>query len=299
VRILLTGRNGQVGWELERALPTLGEVLAVDRSTLDLADPIAIRRVIRQAKPDVIVNSAAYTAVDRAEVESDLARQINGVAPGVLAEEAKRADAFLIHYSTDYVFDGRKTAPYIEDDPPNPLSVYGRTKLEGERAIAATGCRHLTLRTSWVYTNRGKNFLLTVLRLASTQPELRIVDDQHGAPTWAQDIAQATRQLLERVDPPTGLYHLTSSSETTWYGFACEILRVKKMDSKIKPIRTQECPTAAARPVNSVLSTAKLRRATALSMPLWPASLVACLANMDSPPNAGLSPLRGRLNPPL
>src|SRR5262245_60619484 len=182
MRILLTGRTGQVGWELERALPALGDVIATDRETLDLSDPDAIRGVVRDARPEVIVNAAAYTAVDRAESEPELARQINGVAPGVLAEEAKRTGALLVHFSTDYVFDGTKTTPYTEEDRPNPLNVYGRTKLEGERAVAAAGCRYLTLRTSWVYASRGKNFLLAVLRLASTQPELRIVDDQYGAP---------------------------------------------------------------------------------------------------------------------
>jgi dTDP-4-dehydrorhamnose reductase len=279
VRILLTGPTGQVGWELERALPALGEVIAVDRSTLDLADADAIRRAVREAKPDVIVNPAAYTAVDRAESEPELARQINGVAPGVLAEEAKRADALLVHYSTDYVFDGKKTAPYTEDDSPNPLSVYGRTKLEGERAVAASGCRYLTLRTSWVYASRGKNFLLTILRLARTQPELRIVDDQHGAPTWARDIALATRQLAEHP-PPSGLYHLTAAGETTWYGFAREILRVAQSDTKIRPIRTVDYPLPAIRPSNSVLGNAKLYRAATVALPEWSASLSLCLADI-------------------
>ena len=280
MKILLTGRSGQVGWELERALPALGEVLATDRDTLDLADPDAIRRAVREGKPDVIVNAAAYTAVDRAESEPNLARQINAVAPGILAEEAKRAGALLVHYSTDYVFDGTKTSPYTEDDPPNPLNVYGRTKLEGERAIAASGCRHLILRTSWVYASRGKNFLLTVLRLAATQPELCVVDDQHGAPTWARDISHATLCLLECPTLPTGQYHLTAAGQTTWYGFACEILRVAQSNAKIKAIRTVEYTTPATRPANNVLSNAKLYCATALSMPDWSTSLAACLAGM-------------------
>ena len=196
MRILLTGRSGQVGWELERTLPALGSVIATDRETLDLSDPDAIRRVVREAKPDVIVNPAAYTAVDRAESEPELARQINGVAPGVLAEEAKRTGALLVHYSTDYVFDGTKSTPYTEEDRPNPLNVYGRTKLEGERAVAAAGCR-----------------------LPPHHPASR----QHPA----HDIARATHQLLDRREPPNGLYHLTAAGSTTWCGFAREILRLE------------------------------------------------------------------------
>jgi dTDP-4-dehydrorhamnose reductase len=189
-RILLTGKNGQVGWELQRTLATLGEVVTLDRQDLDLADPDSIRRVVREHKPNLIVNAAAYTAVDKAEEESDLAMVINGTAPGILAEEAKRLSAAIIHYSTDYVFDGSKNTPYTEEDAPNPLNVYGRTKLAGERAIQAVGAPYLILRTSWVYGMRGKNFLLTILRLARERNEIKVVNDQIGAPTWSRIIAQ-------------------------------------------------------------------------------------------------------------
>jgi dTDP-4-dehydrorhamnose reductase len=206
VKILLTGPTGQVGWELAPQLSRLGEVIAPDRQALDLADADAIGALVRELRPDVIVNAAAYTAVDRAESEPDLALAINGTAPGVLADEAKRLGALLVHYSTDYVFDGAKVEPYTEDDTPNPLSVYGRSKLDGERAIQASGCRHLILRTSWVYATRGRNFLLTMLRLGAERPELRVVGDQRGAPTWARDIAgrdrAAARQPAPRVVPP-------------------------------------------------------------------------------------------------
>jgi dTDP-4-dehydrorhamnose reductase len=278
LRLLLTGRHGQVGWELEPHLARAGELIAFDRQGLDLSDPGSIRARVREAQPDVIVNAAAYTAVDRAESEPELASAINGVAPGVLAEEAKRIDALLIHYSTDYVFDGAKAGPYTEEDAPNPLSVYGRTKLEGERAIQASGCRHLILRTSWVYASRGHNFLLTMLRLGAERPELRVVDDQHGAPTWARDIADATVKLL--AAPPTGLFHLTAAGETTWHGFATEIFRRAALTPLVKPIHAAAYPTAARRPANSVLDTAKLRHATGIAIPPWADRLAACLAEL-------------------
>jgi dTDP-4-dehydrorhamnose reductase len=235
---------------------------------------------VREAKPNVIVNAGAYTAVDRAESERELAMQINGVAPGILAEEAKRAAAFLVHYSTDYVFDGRKTAPYTEEDSPNPLNVYGKTKHKGELAVAAVGCRYLTLRTSWVYASRGQNFLLKILRLASTQSQLRVVNDQHGAPTWAREIALNTLQLLGRPEVPMGLYHLTAAGETTWYGFAGEILRLAEKAGMVQPISTAEYATPAVRPANSLLSNAKLYRASGVSLPDWSVSLAACLSDM-------------------
>jgi dTDP-4-dehydrorhamnose reductase len=263
VKILLTGPTGQVGWELAPKLAHLGEVIAPDRRALDLADAEATRARVRDLRPDVIVNAAAYTAVDRAESEPDLARAINGTAPGVLADEAKRLGALLVHYSTDYVFDGTKEAPYTEDDTPNPLSVYGRSKLEGDRAIQASGCRHLILRTSWVYAGRGQNFLLTMLRLGAGRPELRVVDDQRGAPTWARDIAAATVALL--ADPPNGLFHLTAAGVTTWHGCACEIMRQAGLMPIVHRLRTDEYPTAARRPANSVLDN---RKAQALLGPL-------------------------------
>jgi len=279
VRILLTGPTGQVGWELAPRLAALGEVVALDRSALDLADAGVLRARVRDVRPDVIVNAAAYTAVDRAESEPELALAINGVAPGVLAEEAKRLGALLVHYSTDYVFDGTKEGAYVEDDATNPLSVYGRTKLDGERAIRASGCRHLILRTSWVYASRGHNFLLTMLRLGAERPELRVVDDQRGAPTWARDIAGATVTLLAK--PPNGLFHLTAAGETTWHGFACEIMRLAGRKAVVHRIRSNEYPAAARRPANSLLDNHRLRAAAGIVMPAWDESLTRCLAGVS------------------
>ena len=278
MKILLTGPTGQVGWELAPRLAALGEVIAPDRQALDLADADAIRACVRDLRPDVVVNAAAYTAVDRAESEPDLAFAINGTAPGVLADEARRLGALLVHYSTDYVFDGAKEAPYTEDDTPNPLSVYGLSKLEGECAIQASGCRHLILRTSWVYAGRGRNFLLTMLRLGTERPELKIVDDQRGAPTWARDIAIATTQLLD--EPPNGLFHVTAAGATTWYGFACEIMRCAGLTPLVKRIRSDEYPAAARRPANSVLDNTRLREAAGIAMPAWEESLARCLADI-------------------
>ena len=276
MRILLTGPTGQVGWELAPRLAALGEVVALDRSALDLADAGVLRARVRDVRPDVIVNAAAYTAVDRAESEPELALAINGVAPGVLAEEAKRLGALLVHYSTDYVFDGTKEGAYVEDDATNPLSVYGRTKLDGERAIRASGCRHLILRTSWVYASRGHNFLLTMLRLGAERSELRVVDDQRGAPTWARDIAGATVRLL--TNPPEGLLHLTAAGETTWHGFACEIMRLAGLTAVVQRIPAAEYPAVARRPANSVLDNARLRAVAGIVMPPWEESLARCVA---------------------
>lgn len=242
-RILLVGKNGQVGSELVPLLQPLSELIAVGRDELDLAKPDEIRRVIGQSRPQLIVNAAAYTAVDQAEKEEPLARAINTDAPAVIAEEAKRLGALLIHYSTDYVFDGAKRSPYVESDATNPVNAYGRTKLAGEQAVAASGATHVILRTAWVYATSGKNFLLTVLRLATTREELRIVNDQFGAPTSAREIAQATVRILglgaasrdysagpEHQHPfaflaeRTGTYHVTAAGETTWYGFAGAIV---------------------------------------------------------------------------
>jgi len=267
LRILLTGRNGQVGWELERTLAPLGEVIATDRSTLDLADADMIRRVVREAKPEIIVNAAAYTAVDKAEAEPELAMRINGFAPGVLAEEAKRLGALLVHYSTDYVFDGEKAAPYVESDAPNPINEYGKSKLAGERAIAASGCMHLVLRTSWVYGARGRNFLLTMLRLARQKPELRVVDDQVGAPTSSSAIAQATAQLLNRG--VHGLYHLCASGKVSWCGFARAILARAKIDIPVVAIRSEDYPTPARRPRNSCLDCSRLHAHCGVEIASW------------------------------
>jgi dTDP-4-dehydrorhamnose reductase len=294
-RILLTGMNGQVGWELQRTLPTLGEVIALDRRGLDLADPDSIRHIVRDHKPDLIVNAAAYTAVDKAEEESDLAMAINGTAPGILAEEAKRLGAALVHYSTDYIFDGNKNTPYTEDDAPKPLNVYGKTKLAGEKAIHAVGVPYLIFRTSWVYGARGKNFLLTILRLARERDELNIVDDQIGSPTWCRLIAQMTAHVLTHVychgmasRDYSGIYHFTATGKTSWFEFASQILEWAKMrpDYKIKslrPITTREYPTAAVRPVYSAMSNNKITEKFSLNIPTWQHMLGLCMAETGYP----------------
>ena len=268
MKVLLTGRNGQVGYELEHALAPLGEVIALDRARLDLSDPAAIQRVVRDARPEVIVNAAAYTAVDRAESEHALASAINGVAPGVFAEEARRCGALLVHYSTDYVFDGEKNAPYLDDDAANPINVYGKTKLEGERAIAGSGCRHLILRTSWVYGPRGHNFLKTVLRLARERSDLRMVDDQVGAPTSSAAIARATVEMLGHAGPE-GLFHMTASGETSWRGFAEAIVARNHLQVRVAGIPSEEYPTPARRPRNSRLDNSKLKNAYGLTLGSW------------------------------
>ena len=274
MRILLTGRNGQVGWELERALATVGEIIALDRAQLDLTDEASIRQATRAAAPEIIVNAAAYTAVDRAESETRLAHAVNGVAPGVLAEEAHRCGALLVHYSTDYVFDGEKKTPYREDDVPNPASAYGRSKLEGERAIRRSGCRHLILRTCWVYAARGNNFVRTIVRLARERGELSVVGDQTGSPTAAHEIAAATAVLLAKGAPADGVYHLSAAGETTWYEFARAILSLTGLSqTKVRRITTAEYPTAATRPRYSVLSNEKIRSAAGIALADWRAPL--------------------------
>ena len=264
MRILVTGAAGQLGWELARQLPLAlpdAQVVAYDRTQLDLADVAAIARVMREVSPEVVVNAAAYTAVDRAESEPDLAFAINAQAPGVFATEAKRSGALLIHYSTDYVFDGTATTPYEESASVNPLSVYGRSKLEGEQAVAASGCPYLILRTSWVYGLRGKNFLLTIQRLARERDELRVVNDQYGTPNWCGALAQGTVDLL-RLGPMelarhAGLYHFSCRGSTTWYEFARQILGHPTKPRMI-PITTPEYPLPAHRPAYAVMSTRKV-----------------------------------------
>jgi dTDP-4-dehydrorhamnose reductase len=282
-RILLTGRNGQVGWELERALGPLGEVLAFDRAGLDLSDADRLREIVRTTRPDIIVNPAAYTAVDRAETEVDQAMAINATAPEILAEEAKRLGALLVHYSTDYVFDGTKDGPYTEDDVTNPINVYGRSKLAGEQAIQASGCRHLIFRTSWVYGLRGNNFLRTIQRLAAEREELRIVDDQIGAPTWSRMIAEATAVAVGRAEPPEGLFHLTAAGNTSWFGFAAAIVTgtaaSRARQPNLKPIPSSEYPVPAARPANSRLSCARLASAAGIALPDWQRMVELCLAD--------------------
>ena len=282
MRILLTGRNGQVGWELERALPAPGEVIATDRGTLDLADADAIRRVVRETKPDVIVNAAAYNAVDKAESEVELALQINAVAPGVLADEAKKLDALLVHYSTDYVFDGLKRTPYVEDDAPNPLSVYGRSKLEGERATLASRCRGVVLRTSWVYAPRGRNFFLAIAKKAKAGESLRVVSDQTGVPNTAAFIAEMTLKLLgnSRIQKQVETYHLSATGPATWHDFAVEIVKRLRLDVPVAAIRTQDYAAIARRPACAVLESGKLAREFDVSLPAWQTLLDDPIANL-------------------
>jgi dTDP-4-dehydrorhamnose reductase len=289
VRILLTGKNGQVGFELARALAPLGEVAAFDHAGLDLAVPDQITSAARTVRPDVIINAAAYTAVDRAEGEPDAANSINAVAPGILAEEAKRLGALLLHYSTDYVFDGTKDAPYIEDDAPNPLNVYGRSKLSGEQAIRSVDGAYLILRTSWVYAARGKNFLLTIRRLLGEKKEIRVVSDQFGAPTSASALADATVELLRRHGAPAlgdarGIYHITAAGCTSWHGFATEIARMERPDleARIVPIASSEFPSPARRPRNSRLATEKMLRRFGIMLPNWKACLKTCPARLQA-----------------
>ena len=290
IRVLVTGAGGQVGAEVVRELGGRAEVIPRERTQIDLANPASITAGVRAARPDVIVNCAAYTAVDRAETDRDAAHAVNAVGPGVLAEEAKRRGALLLHFSTDYVYDGTKRLPYLETDPVNPLSAYGATKLEGERAIEAAGPAHLILRTSWVYGPRGRNFLLTMLRMGRERLELRIVDDQRGAPTSSRQLARLVRELLDRggdtdeisraevdrVAAMGGIYHATAAGETTWFGFAQaifdEVLRQRRIDfaaPRLVAISTAEYPTPARRPANSVLSNRRLRAAFGVEIADW------------------------------
>jgi dTDP-4-dehydrorhamnose reductase len=267
LKILLVGRNGQVGRELARSLAPLGEVQALGRDQLELTDPKAIRKTVRAAAPEVIVSAAAYTAVDRAESEPDLAFSVNANAPGILAAEAARLGALLVHYSTDYVFDGTKSSPYTEADAPHPLNVYGASKLAGEQAIAASGCRYLILRTSWVYGPHGSNFMLTILRAARERPELRVVDDQVGAPTSSLAIARGTAQVLRAGGE--GLYHMSAGGKTSWCGFARAILARARLETPVVPISSDEYPAAARRPRNSVLDNSRLGAAFGVTLAPW------------------------------
>ena len=298
IRVLVTGSRGQIGGEVVRALAGRAEVIAHDRATLDLARPGDIATRVREARPDVIVNAAAYTAVDRAESDEALARVVNAVAAGALADAARRAGALLVHYSTDYVFDGAKQGAYIESDAPHPLNAYGRTKLEGERAIAASGAAHLTLRTSWVYGPQGGNFVRTMLRLAETREELRIVDDQRGAPTSSVQLARATLELLggatdgaiaieavAKAKSGSGLYHASAAGETTWFGFAEAIFAEWSRRAgagfrapRLVPIASREYPTPARRPANSLLDSSRLAGAFGVRLGPWREALVETLS---------------------
>lgn len=282
-RILLTGRNGQVGWELQRSLAPLGEVIALDREALDLSDVDAICVTIRSLRPDIIVNAAAYTAVDQAESEPALAMRVNGQAPGVMAEESKKLGALLVHFSTDYVFDGTKHDAYHENDPANPINAYGRSKLSGEQAIQAVDCRHLIFRTSWVYGLRGRNFLRTILRLAEEREELRIIDDQFGAPTWSRMIAEATALACARKTPQQGLYHLASSGAASWHEFTRTILEMTRhlrtREPSLTAIPARDYSLPAARPHNSRLACERLAQEAEIILPDWRKALSLCLEN--------------------
>lgn len=289
-RILLTGATGQVGWELARSLQGMGDVYAPGRNEMDLLDTDSVVRTLRDFAPDMIVNPAAYTAVDRAETDEAAAYQVNAVVPGIMAEEARRIGALVVHYSTDYVFDGTSSTPYREDEPTNPQNAYGRTKLAGEAAIAASGANHLVLRTSWVYGSRGANFLLTVQRLARERDELRIVADQHGAPTWCRTIAELTSQVLVQgfgekgVDADFwrergGLYHLTAAGQTTWHGFTEAILDLSAPEKRpnVVAIPTSAYPLPAKRPAYSILDNDKLASVFGVRAPDWRDALALCL----------------------
>jgi len=279
--ILLTGASGQLGFELARTLAPHGSVVARDRARLDLGDPAAIAAQVRALRPQLIVNAAAYTAVDRAESERAQAEAINATAPGILAQEARRVGATLIHFSTDYVFDGAASTPYDEQAPTRPLGVYGQTKLAGERAIAAAGATCLIFRTSWIYGLRGGNFLLTMRRLAAERDELRVVADQFGTPNWSRALAEAIATLVGRGLPSlaerAGVYHLSATGCTTWYEFARAIIGDVPRP-RVVPISTADYPTAAQRPAYSVLSTAKFERSFGFALPAWRESLARCLA---------------------
>ena len=263
-------------------LPEVADVVAADRSSLDLANPDAIVSTVRDVRPDIVINAGAYTAVDLAEREPDLAFAVNARAPQILAEELKRQGGLLIHYSTDYVFDGAATTPYSEDAAPRPLGIYGASKLEGEHAVAASGVAALIFRTSWVYGLRGRNFLLTIRRLAAERDELRIVADQTGTPNWARTLAQATAMLIKRGKPylaeRAGLYHLSSAGSTTWHGFATAILGASA-PTRVVPISTAEYPTPAQRPAYGVLATARFVDTFGYQPPDWRAALATCLAS--------------------
>jgi dTDP-4-dehydrorhamnose reductase len=284
MKILLLGKDGQVGWELQRALSPLGELIAYGRQEADLEQLDALRQLVRKIQPDVIVNAGAYTAVDKAETEPEKARTINAEAVGLLAEEANRLNAWLVHYSTDYVFNGEKTSPYEVDDQTAPLSVYGKTKLEGEQLIRDRHAKHLIFRTSWVYAARGGNFAKTMLRLAKDRDALKVIADQHGAPTSAELIADVTALAMSRIDQAgpaasslAGTYHLAASGHTTWHGYAQYVLELaqargatlKAGPAAVQPIPTEAYPLPAARPKNSRLNTIKLTSTFNLHLPQW------------------------------
>ncbi|MBW8461504.1 dTDP-4-dehydrorhamnose reductase [Acidovorax sp.] len=295
MNILLFGKGGQVGWELQRSLSVLGTVTALDHDSTehcgDFANPAGVAETVRALRPDVIVNAAAHTAVDKAESEADFARTLNATTPGAIAQEAAKLGAWLVHYSTDYVFDGSGSRPWVETDTPAPLSVYGRTKLEGEQLIAQSGAKHLILRTSWVYAARGGNFAKTMLRLAQERERLTVIDDQWGAPTGADLLADVTAhaiQHLQQHPEHAGLYHCVAAGETTWNAYAKYVLSrasiensaIKIIANEVAPVPTSAFPTPAARPHNSRLNTAKLQATFGLQMPHWQAGVARMLAEI-------------------
>ena len=296
LKILVAGRNGQVGFELARSLLPLGDVAAPSRSEFDFNEPRTIERTVREIAPHIIVNAAAYTAVDAAESDPATAERVNGTAVGVLAEEARKIGSLVVHYSTDYVFDGKKPSPYVEADTTGPINVYGRSKLAGEELLRQSSAQHLILRTSWVYGARGRNFLRTILKLSRERESLRVVDDQQGAPTWARSIADATAHILHHNPAATfreiesGTVNLTSTGSTTWYGFAVAAIsewraleREKgSSECKIVPIPTSEYPTPAARPRNSRLDGSELPRRFGVVMPDWQVAVKRCLEEIAS-----------------
>lgn len=320
-RILLTGKDGQLGSELVSLLPRLGELIALGHGEMDLADAHAIRRTLRELRPHLIVNTAAYNAVDRAETESALARAVNADAPMVMAREAKRTGGILVHFSTDYVFDGSKKFPYEETDPANPMNVYGETKLAGEQAIQSAGLPYLILRTAWLYSTRGRNFFLTIIRLASQKEEIRVVQDQIGTPTWSRIVALATAQILCRIlsarsglagfEKFSGIYHLTSAGQASWYEFARAIVEACSQSNpsdsglaaipdgcplaleRIVPVSTSEYPTPARRPAYSVLSNRKLQQTFHIQLPDWRTQLRLAVRDViaDDIPHLASAPL--------
>lgn len=295
MNILLLGKSGQVGWELQRSLAVLGRVTALDHDSSehcgDFANPEGVRETVRALRPDVIVNAAAHTAVDKAESEPEIARLLNATTPGVLAEEAARLGAWLVHYSTDYVFDGSGTRPWVETDAPAPLSVYGATKLEGEQHIQQTGCRHLILRTSWVYAARGGNFAKTMLRLSGERERLTVIDDQWGAPTGADLLADVTAHAIRHLQSRPGdggLYHCVAGGETTWHSYAKYVLEharqaqpaIELKANEVVPVPTSAFPTPARRPHNSRLDTTRLQATFGLTLPHWKAGVERMLTEI-------------------
>ncbi|HLH09390.1 MAG TPA: dTDP-4-dehydrorhamnose reductase [Terriglobales bacterium] len=309
LRILLIGNVGQVGWELKRTLSTLGDVVDIDRPGIELTSADSIRKVIRQNSPQVIVNAAAYTAVDKAEDESELAMGINATAPAIMAEEAKVSGAAFLTYSTDYVFDGAKQGPYTEEDQPNPLSAYGRSKLAGDEAVRDAGGSYIIFRTSWVYGARGKNFLLTMMKLVAEREVVKVVDDQIGAPTWSRSLAEATAQVIaqrangranhsstvaERFADVKGVYNLTSDGRTSWFGFTEAIVNEmralgRESLARVLPITSAEYPVRAVRPKNSVLDNSKLKNTFGLTMPQWDDALSMVVDELQSLPSVNSS----------